>query len=470
MILWTSAEAAAATGGTSQISWQATGVSIDTRSLQPGDLFVALKDVRDGHDFVADALAAGAAACLVSRIPEDVSENAPLLLVPDVLSALEALGAAARARVSGQVIAVTGSVGKTSTKEMLRTALQGQGRVHAAEKSFNNHWGVPLTLARMPQDSDFAIIEIGMNHPGEIAPLAKLARPTVAIVTTVAPAHLEAFDDIAGIAREKASIFSGLTEGGWAIYNADLETSAILAAAAPRADSFGETQGNWRLEEVTLHDTAMICQARHETHSLLFKLAVTGRHFAMNALACLAAVERANGDLAEATIKLAHWSPPDGRGKRRRIILDAVHDAARIDLFDDAYNANPASVAAALDVLAGVRMADTSGRRVAILGDMKELGSDGARLHADLAQLPAMEAIDLVHCVGPLMAHLHAALHIDKRGELVETAAEFAASPARLVQAGDTVLVKGSLSMKMALIVDAVSKLGEAVEARSEDI
>ena len=207
--LWTSADAVTATGGQSTAKWKAKGVSIDTRTLQPGDLFVALKDVRDGHDFVAAALKAGAAAALVSRIPEGVSPDAPLLIVDDVLQGLEGLGRFARARTTAKVVGVTGSVGKTSTKEMLRRILAGQGRVHAAEASYNNHWGVPLTLARMPADADFAVIEIGMNHPGEIAPLARMADLDVALITIVAAAHLEAFNDLAGIAHEKAAIFRG---------------------------------------------------------------------------------------------------------------------------------------------------------------------------------------------------------------------------------------------------------------------
>jgi UDP-N-acetylmuramoyl-tripeptide--D-alanyl-D-alanine ligase len=215
-VLWTAAAAAAATGGEARGEWQATGVAIDSRDLAPGDLFVALKDQRDGHDFAADALSKGAAAALVSRIPEGVADEAPLLIVPNVLEALRALGEAARRRTGAKVLAVTGSVGKTSTKEMLRAALSGQGRVHAAERSFNNHWGVPLTLARMPADTDYAIVEIGMNHPGEIAPLAQLTRPDVVLVTSVAAAHLAAFEDLAGIAKEKASIATGLAPGGTA--------------------------------------------------------------------------------------------------------------------------------------------------------------------------------------------------------------------------------------------------------------
>ena len=233
--LWTAAAAAAATGGQFPANWQATGVSIDTRTLAKGDLFVALKDIRDGHDFVALALEKGAAAALVSRIPEGVAADAPLLLVPDVQAALEQLGAAARARTGARVVAVTGSVGKTSTKEMLRTAFTGQARLHAAEASYNNHWGVPLTLARMPIDTEIAIIEIGMNHPGEIAPLSRLARPHIALITTVAPAHLEAFADLNAIATEKASIVAGLEPGGTAILPADLWVTPVLTAAASLA-------------------------------------------------------------------------------------------------------------------------------------------------------------------------------------------------------------------------------------------
>ena len=235
MTLWRATDAAAATGGATRGDWAATGVSIDTRTLCPGDLFVALSAARDGHDFVADALRKGAAAALVSRRPEGVAPDAPLLVVDDVQAALEALGRAGRARSAARVVAVTGSVGKTSTKEMLRAVLSGQGRTHAAEASHNNHWGVPLTLARLPADADFAVVEIGMNRPGEIAPLSRLARPHVAMVTAVAAAHLEAFDDIAGIAHEKASIVAGLAAGGIAVLNGDLDVTPILDRAATDA-------------------------------------------------------------------------------------------------------------------------------------------------------------------------------------------------------------------------------------------
>jgi UDP-N-acetylmuramoyl-tripeptide--D-alanyl-D-alanine ligase len=280
MSLWTAAEAAAATGGQAIGNWSVTGVSIDTRTLAAGDLFVALKDVRDGHDFVAQALGKGAGAALVSRLPEGVKPDAPLLVVDDVLAALERLGEAGRKRVQGRVVAVTGSVGKTSTKEMLRTVLARQGRCHAAEASYNNHWGVPLTLARMPVETDFAVIEIGMNHPGEISPLARLARPNVAVVTTVAAAHLEAFDNIEGIAYEKAAIFDGLEPAGVAIVNGDLDVTPILVAKAiekaGRFETFGERGGNTlRLTHANLTGDATVVQVHIGGVDHLVRLAAT---------------------------------------------------------------------------------------------------------------------------------------------------------------------------------------------------
>ncbi|MFD1343751.1 UDP-N-acetylmuramoyl-tripeptide--D-alanyl-D-alanine ligase [Litorisediminicola beolgyonensis] len=469
MTLWTSDEAARATGGRVSAPWTAGGVSIDTRSLAPGDLFVALKAARDGHEFVADALAKGAAAALVDHIPEGVAEDAPLLIVDDVLGALEALGRAARARTAARVVAVTGSVGKTSTKEMLRTVLGGQGRVHAAEASYNNHWGVPLTLARMPRETEFAVIEIGMNHPGEIAPLSRLARPHVGIVVIVAPAHLAAFENVEGIAREKAAIFDGLEPGGTAILNGDLAVTPILEAAAERAGasviSFGESAAcHHRATDIRISGTVTVAQMRAWRQKLLYKVAAQGRHFAVNALAVIACAGALGLDLATAIADLARWRPGAGRGQREVIALDAVDPQMRIELIDDAYNANPASVGASLEVLAASMPEDgigriAHGRRIAYLGDMKELGDTGAALHAALADHPAMREIDLVHCVGPLMRSLWEALPREKRGHWTEDAPAMAARVARDLDAGDVVLVKGSLSMGLGRIVDAIRKL-----------
>lgn len=460
--LWTSDDAARATGGQATAGWVASGVSIDTRSLQPGDLFVALKDVRDGHDFVAQALQKGAAAALVSRIPDNVPAGAPLLLVDDVLGALAALGRAARARSRARVIGVTGSAGKTSTKEMLRHVLAGQGRVHAAEKSYNNHWGVPLTLARMPEDATFAVIEIGMNHPGEISPLAAMARPDIAVVTTVVEAHLAAFASLGDIAREKAEIFTGLAPQGIAILRGDLDVSPILQKVAgqhaAQVLTFGSgARVSLSLETVQLENGITRAVARVNGKDLHYSLGAAGRHFAENALAVIATVQALQGDVARAVTALADWVPPSGRGARETVALPN----GACDLIDDAFNANPASMRAAFEVLAATAPAG-GGQRVAILGDMLELGPNEAQMHAALAAAPGFERIGQVHCVGPRMRSLYDVLPPEQRGIWAETAAELAAQPDQLVSPGHVILVKGSKGSRVSLVVDALRKLGQA--------
>ncbi len=468
--LWTSAAAVAATGGTGSTDWQASGVSIDTRTLQPGELFVALRAGRDGHDFVATALAKGAAAALVSHRPKDVPVNAPLLIVPDVQLALEQLGKAARARTRARICAITGSVGKTSTKEMLRAALAHQGRVHAAEASYNNHWGVPLTLARMPADTDYAIFEIGMNHPGEIAPLARQVRPHVAIITIVAAAHLEAFANIDGIAHEKASIFEGLEPGGTAILNGDLPTSPILLRAAQQAHAhiirFGTQPGNHhRASAITVHDGTTVGAARAWRTPMLLKIQSEGKHFLVNALAVIAAAHALGADRALSLMGLAEWRPPAGRGTREALIIGKAQPGETLDLIDDAFNANPTSLAAALAVLAHATPKNgvgrvSRGRRVAILGDMLELGPDEIALHAGMAADPAMREIDIVHCAGSRMRALYDALPEVQRGLWFADADALAARVGRLIDSGDVVLVKGSKGSYIARVVDAIRKLG----------
>ena len=472
MTLWTSQDAAKATGGRITAAWEATGVSIDTRTIAAGELFVALTAARDGHEFVAEALARGAAAALVSRIPEGVAPDAPLLIVEDVQAGLEALGRAARARFAGRVVAVTGSVGKTSTKEMLRTVLGAHGRVHAAEKSYNNHWGVPLTLARMPQDADFAVIEIGMNNPGEIAPLSRMAAPHVAMVTIVAPAHLAAFESLEGIAHEKASIFEGLLPGGTAVYNGDLPTTPILRDTARRHTarllSFGESPAvHHRVTAVTLEDACTVVQGRCWRTPVLFKVMAPGRHFAVNGMGVLAVSHALGLDRALSVNALGQWQAGSGRGARERIVLDAVDTHLAVELIDDSYNANPASLGAALEVLAAATPRDdmgrmSLGRRVAYLGDMKELGRTEIDLHRAVADLPSMAKIHKVHCIGPLMRALWEALPDEKRGRWSESSAEMAERVAQDLDAGDVVLAKGSLSMGLVRVVDAIRKMGQA--------
>jgi len=458
MTLWTAAEAAEATKGRATTDWQANGVSIDTRTLQPGDLFVALKAARDGHDFVAQALEKGAGAALVSYIPEGVDDSAPLLIVDDVQSALEALGQAARARSAARVVGVTGSVGKTSTKEMLATILSAQGKTHASVASYNNHWGVPLTLARMPRDTEFAVIEIGMNHPGEIAPLAIQAQPHVALVTTVAAVHLEAFDSVAGIAHEKAAIFEGLGEGGTAIVNADVEHADILRDCANKVGAkvveFGRNASDYALGDVTQSSNSVHAEATVAAKPITFDVESAGTHFAMNALGALAACVALGVDLDEAIKGLRLWSPVTGRGVREAIVLP---DGGQIDLLDDSYNANPTSMEAALNVLASSQAT----RRIAFLGDMKELGPQELAMHAGMADVAAMARVDQVHCIGPLMRALHEALPEGKRGLWCETSAEMVEHLPDLIRAGDSVLAKGSLSMALARIVDGLRKMGQ---------
>ncbi|MCC6008687.1 MAG: UDP-N-acetylmuramoyl-tripeptide--D-alanyl-D-alanine ligase [Rhodobacteraceae bacterium] len=478
--LWTADAAAAAVSGRLEGArgWAAGGVSLDSRSLGRGDLFVALEAARDGHEFVASALSRGAAAALVSRRPEGVAEDAPLLVVPDTLAGLGALGRAGRVRAQARVIGITGSVGKTSVKEMLAHVLAGQASVHASAASHNNHWGVPLTLARLPVGAEFAVVEMGMNARGEIAPLAALVRPHVALVTTIAPAHLEALGSIEAIAEEKGDIYAGLVPGGVALVPGDLPTTPILLAAAERAGArvvrFGAAPGcDWRLEEVHARHDGLSLRAATPVGPLLFKLGAPGAHFARGALATLAAVHEAGGDAVRAALDLARWAPPEGRGARHRILLDPVDDLW-IDLIDDAFNANPASMLAALTMLAAHPLgsggvAPGRGRRVAILGDMLELGPDEATLHAALARDPAMSGLQVVHCVGPRMAHLHAALPPRIRGEAHPSVEDILPRLRHLLHAGDVVLVKGSKGSRVARAVDAIRNLGQAAEPEAQD-
>ncbi|MAS44577.1 MAG: UDP-N-acetylmuramoyl-tripeptide--D-alanyl-D-alanine ligase [Rhodobacteraceae bacterium] len=475
--LWTSEAAEAATGGRATRAFVATGVSIDSRAVAKGDLFVALKDVRDGHDFVVAALEAGAAAALVSRIPEGAPADAPLLIVEDPLKGLEALAAAARARTGARVIGVTGSVGKTSTKEMLRAALGAQGRVHAAEKSYNNHWGVPLTLARMPAETDYAVIEIGMNHAGEIRPLTRLARPHAAIVTTVAPVHLAHFRDEREIAFAKAEIFEGLEPGGAAILYRDNPHYERLARRARRFGArvlrFGEApRCQARMTGLALGAAETTVSARLHGREALVKVGAPGRHFAVNALAVLLAVEAVGADPARAALALGTWTAPDGRGSRWRIVMGEVGLDGAVHLIDESYNANPTSVGAALDVLACAEGEDGVGRigrsrRIAMLGDMLEMGPEAEALHAGLATHPALDRIDVVHCCGPLMKAMHAALPPAKRGVWVADSAKLADQIRRLVDAGDVVMVKGSLGARMARVVDGLKAMGRPAPERA---
>jgi UDP-N-acetylmuramoyl-tripeptide--D-alanyl-D-alanine ligase len=362
---------------------------------------------------------------------------------------------------------------------MLRAALGALGPVHAAEKSYNNHWGVPLTLARMPADCRFAVIEIGMNAPGEIAPLAALARPHVAIVTTVEAVHLAAFRDLAGIAREKAAIFTGLEPGGVAILNRDTPSYPILLRAAKRAGArlvrFGQAgRPEFRLEEVRVAPDGTCAAARAHGARFYYRLGAPGRHLAMNALAVLAAVDALGGDMARAVMGLGQWQVPEGRGARWTVLLGPGGLDGAITVIDESYNANPAAMAAALEVFAGERPEDGvgrvgRGRRVAFLGDMLELGPRERELHAGIAAVPALGAVSKVHCAGERMRALFDALPGPQRGEWFASADEMAARARRLLDAGDIAMVKGSNGSRVAKVVEAIKAMGEAHPAHARE-
>lgn len=470
--LWTHDEAARATGGRAGGAWVASGVSIDSRSVAPGDLFVALQGPSfDGHDYVAAALETGAAAAVTHRIPAGVGP-ARLLVVEDTFAALQALGRHARRRAATtRVVGVTGSVGKTGTKEMLALALSVLGPTHATQGNLNNHWGVPLTLARMPADTAFAVIEMGMNHAGEIARLTRLARPHVAVITAIASAHLEFFASEEGIADAKAEILEGVEPDGVAVLPRDSRHFRRLARAA-RAVGVGRVIGFGAHAEADarLLDLArdpgqqrvfMICDGA----PLSYALGLDGRHWALNSLAVVAAARALvpdGTDVPPALAALGRLTPPKGRGERREIVMPG----GRLRLIDESYNASPVAVTAALETLALTRPGP-GGRRVAVLGDMLELGDDGPALHAGLAASVLEHGIDLVHTAGPLMAHLHQALPAGRRGGHAPTSEALAPLVTASARPGDVVMVKGSQGSRMSLVVSALVALAEA-DARDQ--
>jgi UDP-N-acetylmuramoyl-tripeptide--D-alanyl-D-alanine ligase len=435
------------------------GLSIDSRTLDAGDAYFAIKgDVHDGHDFVDAALKNGAGVAVVARVQrEKFSADAPLLIVDDVLDALRDLARASRARLTGKVIAVTGSVGKTSTKEALRTVFAAQGETHASVASFNNHWGVPLSLARCPAATRFAIFEIGMNHAGEITPLVGMVRPNIAIVTTVEPVHLEFFKDVGEIADAKAEIFSGVVSGGVAILNRDNPQFNRLKKRAKehgvsKIVSFGENaKADARLIDIALRPACSAVKANILGQDLTYKLGVPGRHMAMNSLAILAAASLAGADLARAAITLSQLKAAAGRGVRATLRLGQ----GEATLIDESYNANPASMAAALSVL-GHADVGARGRRIAVLGDMLELGKTGADLHRGLVDPIAVNKIDKVFCCGPLMRNLWDALPSHVKGGYADTSSELAAEVLAAIGSGDAIMIKGSLGSRMKLIVTAL--------------
>jgi UDP-N-acetylmuramoyl-tripeptide--D-alanyl-D-alanine ligase len=454
--LWTSDEIVAATGGMlAGQPFAATGVSIDTRTLQPGDLFVALGGVRDGHEFVSQAFEKGAAGALASR-----QVFGPAVMVEDTLAALERLAVAGRDRAAhARRGAVTGSVGKTSVTQAIAAGLRLAGPAHASVKSYNNHIGVPLTLARMPRDTERAVFEIGMNHAEEIRPLARMVKPHAALVTTVGPVHTENFaDGEAGVARAKAEIFDGLQPGGVAVLNADSRWFDLLNAAARAKDAQVRTFGagpacDARLIDFQLAGAHAVVQARLHGKGLDFPILQTGLHWGLNTLAALLMLEALDVDLGDSLAALGSFEPLEGRGAERTVTLAG----GAFTLIDESYNANPISMESAIRTL-GARPAP--GRRIVALTDMLELGPDAPRFHAALAEPLAAADIDLVFCAGPLMKALYEALPSTRRGGYADSAADLAPQVARAAEPGDLVMVKGSNGSKAGLIAQALAALG----------
>ena len=450
--LWTSTEILASTGGRGEgAPFEAGGVTFDTRELRPGDLFVALGGVRDGHDFVPQAMAAGAAGALVSR---PVGEG-PQVAVDDTLAALERLAATARDRSPARRAAVTGSVGKTSVTQAIAAALRLAGPAHSSVKSFNNHIGVPLTLARMPRPTERAVFELGMNHADEIRPLARLVRPHVAVVTTVGPVHTENFaDGEAGVARAKAEVFDGLEPGGVAVIPADGRWATFLREAAEAAGArvltFGAAEGA---------DARLLGSAKGEGsfravvqgESVDFRVGQSGAHWGPNGLAVLLACGELGVPRATTLEALAAFGPLAGRGQEKRVEIPG----GAFTLVDESYNANPVSMRAVLDTLSR-----RSGRRLAVFTDMLELGPDGERLHAGLAPAAVEAGVELAFSAGPLMRAFHDALPAERRGAWAPDAAALAPLVTDAVRPGDVVVVKGSNGSKASLVARALEAMG----------
>jgi UDP-N-acetylmuramoyl-tripeptide--D-alanyl-D-alanine ligase len=458
--LWTLGEIAKATLGTTlgAAATPVSGCSIDSRSLAPGDVFVAIRGPnRDGHAFVAAALEKGAACAIVdNNFPQ--ADEPRLVRVGDTLEALNGLGRAARERARHtKVIAVTGSAGKTGTKEALRLALGPSSSVHASAKSFNNHWGVPLSLANMPKDVRFGVFELGMNHAGEIDALTRLARPHIAIVTTVAPVHLGYFRSVEDIADAKAEIFRGLEPQGSAVVNRDspyfqrLKDHALACGAT--IAGFGEApEADARLLDVALGPDGSNVSAEILGETIAYRLGAPGRHLVQNSLAVLAAAKLAGADLASAAGALAGLEAQAGRGRR-----SVIATKPPIAIVDESYNANPASMRAALATLGLIPRGEYR-RRVAVLGDMLELGPEGPGLHRELAEFIDGAGVDVVFACGELMGSLFEALPASRRGAYAKTSEELGPKLLEAVGPGDAIMVKGSLGSRMAPLVEALKR------------
>ncbi len=439
------------------MDWSVSGISIDSRTVEPNDLFVALAGEKfDGHKFVGEALNKGARAAMVNRDAGMPAEGRAVLEVEDSYAGLSDLARTARARTDAQIIAITGSSGKTGVKDALASLLSGQGPTSASRGSLNNHIGVPLSLARLPRQAKYGIFELGMNHGGELTELSALVRPHLALITNIGQAHMEFFASTGEIARAKAEIFSGLEPGGPAVLNMDDGQFPVLAEAANRTGAqihgFGQApEANTRLIQFTLGAEGSTVEAEIDGRQLIYKLKLPGRHWVFNSLAVLAAIQEVGADLEAAARALGQVLPGKGRGMRHQISLPGLC----FELIDDSYNANPASMLAALANL-GTVQPGPQGRRIAVLGDMLELGDGAGEAHGGLLGPIVANGIDLVFCVGPLMEGLFDLLGTSRRGAKGEAADQMAPVVAAQLRSGDVVLVKGSAGSRMMRIADAL--------------
>ena len=476
--LWTAADVVKATSGDCVGTWTAGGVSIDSRTVKPGDLFIALKGPSfDGHGYVLAALKAGATAAIVhSAVPDSGEYHNRLVMVKDTFAALQNLAAAARARTTARIIAVTGSVGKTGTKEALKLGLSYLGETHATEGNLNNHWGVPLSLSRMPADTAFGVFELGMNHAGEIAALSKMVKPHAAIITTVEAAHLEFFNSVAEIADEKAAIMAGLEPNGTIVLPRDNAWySRIIAAAktynCTNITSFG-TSGDAiaRLVSWSLTPDGTQVATEFGGERITYDMIVSGRHWALNSVAALASVKAVGGDFHKAAGALSKLAAPEGRGARKHVPFGS----GEILVIDESYNASPAAVRVLAETLAQMHQAvggriggKDGGRLIMVLGDMLELGASAAALHAGLAPSLKAAQIQLVFTAGTLMDNLHKALPENMRGAHAADSKSLAPLVAAAVRAGDVIAVKGSHSSHMERVVEALLALDTSHAAKA---
>jgi UDP-N-acetylmuramoyl-tripeptide--D-alanyl-D-alanine ligase len=461
-IIWTAKQAAEVTQGSAEGNWSAIGLSIDSRTVKKGDLFIALRgEFGDGHDYVSDALSKGACAAMVSKEIGGVS-NDQLLIVKDTLKAMQDLAIHARDRTAAKVVGITGSVGKTGTKEMLAGIFESQGQTHASVKSYNNHWGVPYSLASMHSGTDYGVFEMGMNHSNEISPLSLMVKPDVAIITMIAPVHIGNFDNgIDGIIDAKAEIFDGVRDGGSAVLNRDIKAFEVLKNKAEekklKVYSFGEHhEADAKLIECLEAANGTRVKANILGEDVSYTLQVPGKHLAMNSLSALLAVKLVGADIQAAAKSIEKQEPITGRGKRE--LLNIGQNDNPVTLIDESYNASPSAMSAAFKVLALVDPG-RGGRRIAVLGDMLELGEQSDKYHEDL-ELPIKAAnIDLVYTCGKHMKKLHERLPANQRGVHKENSKELSQIVPDVLTPGDVVMVKGSLGSKMGLIVEALRAL-----------